>query len=75
MTRRAAIVSATIAAADAAMQTGAAMEVRLPNGLVIAAFPAVHRPRPVDGPRERPTIDSTATLVVDGVENWTDETG
>ena len=75
MTRHAAIVSATIAAAKAAQETGAALEVRAPSGVVIAVFPAVHRPRPVDGPRERPTIDSPATLVVDGVENWTDETG
>ena len=70
MTRRASISAATIAAGLAAQQTGAAMEVRLPNGLVIAAFPAVHRPRPVDGPRERAAIDDPATLVPDGEEAW-----
>jgi hypothetical protein len=74
MTRRAAI-SAAIAAAEAAQQTGAAMEVRLPNGLVIAAFPGINRLRPVDGPRDRPAIDAPATLVPDGAEAWDNEAG
>jgi hypothetical protein len=73
MTRRAAISAATIAAATAAQQTGAAMEVRLPNGMVIAAFPGIHRPAGLDGPRERIADDMAATLAPDGVETWSNE--
>lgn len=68
--RRASICAASIAAAEAANATGCGMEVRLPNGLVIAAFPATHRQRPVDAAHASPRIEGEVHLAPDGLEAW-----